>query len=560
MGNENAVTIRWRTDAPTDSRFEAGTSVGDYTLTTYNATPTTEHEVRITGLSANTKYYYRFGSSTQYLQSGTDNFFKTAPPVTSTDKMRIAVFGDCGRNDNNYQTATLSSYQNYVSNDPSSIMLLLGDNAYNSGTDAEYTSNFFNVYSGNILKNHILFPSPGNHDYANSASRQADHNVPYYSNFTMPTNAECGGVASGTEAFYSYDWGNVHFLSLDSYGYETGSTRLYDTLGPQVNWIKNDLNANNKKWTIAYWHHPPYTMGSHNSDTETELINMRQNFIRILERYGVDLILCGHSHDYERSYLLRGYYGNEASFNVGTHAVSSSSAKYDGSSNSCPYSTVSGPVNHGTVYVVSGSAGASGGVQAGYPHNALPFAQNDGGMMLLEVEDNRLDARFIRKDGVIADKFTILKDLTQSNTISIAAGQSVTLTASWIGNYTWSNGATTRSITISPTLSTGYSCTDGGPSCLSEQFNVNVSSQRLSLQDSEFGVYPVPVSRGTQLIIQTGSIAPAEISLFDEKGMLVLKTTATGIWKMSTEDLHIGFYMIRVVVDGRVETRKVVVE
>jgi hypothetical protein len=416
------------------------------------------------------------------------------------------------------------------------------------------------VYSGNILKNHILFPAPGNHDYANSSSRQTDHNVPYYSIFTMPTNAECGGVASGTEAFYSYDWGNVHFLSLDSYGYETGSTRLYDTLGPQVNWIKNDLNANNKKWTIAYWHHPPYTMGSHNSDTETDLVNMRQNFIRILERYGVDLILCGHSHDYERSYLLRGYYGNEASFNVGTHAVSSSSAKYDGSSNSCPYSTVSGPVNHGTVYVVSGSAGASGGVQAGYPHNALPFAQNYGGMMLLEVEDNRLDARFIRKDGVIADKFTILKDLTQSNTISIAAGQSVTLTASWIGNYNWSNGATTRSITVSPTLSTGYNCTDGGPSCLSEQFNVNVSSQRLSLQDSEFGVYPVPVSRGTQLIIQTGSIAPAEISLFDEKGMLVLKTTATGIWKMSTEDLHIGFYMIRVVVVGRVETRKVVVE
>ena len=99
-----------------------------------------------------------------------------------------------------------------------------------------------------------------------------------------------------------------------------------------------------------------------------------------------------------------------------------------------------------------------------------------------------------------------------------------------------------------------------GPSCLSEQFTVNVSSQRLSITDSEFGVYPVPVSRGTQLIIQTGSIAPAEISLFDEKGMLVLKTTATGIWKMSTEDLHIGFYMIRVVVDGRVETRKVVVE
>jgi hypothetical protein len=80
---------------------------------------------------------------------------------------------------------------------------------------------------------------------------------------------------------------------------------------------------------------------------------MRQNFIRILERYGVDLIICGHSHDYERSYLLKNYFGTEATFNVATHAVSSSSAKYDGSTNSCPYLTAPGKVNHGTVYVVA---------------------------------------------------------------------------------------------------------------------------------------------------------------------------------------------------------------
>ena len=560
MGNETAVTIRWRTDAPTDSRFEAGTSLGNYTHSAYNATLTTEHEVRLTGLSADTKYFYRFGSNNQYLQSDADNFFRTAPPATATGKVRLAVFGDCGRNDNNYQTATLNSYRNYVSNDPASIMLLLGDNAYNSGTEAEYTSNFFNVYSGNILKNHVLFPSPGNHDYANSASSQVDHNIPYYSIFTMPTAGECGGVASGTEAFYSYNWGNIHLLSLDSYGYETGSTRLYDTLGPQVTWIKNDLDANTGKWTIAYWHHPPYTMGSHNSDTESELINMRQNFIRILERYGVDLILCGHSHDYERSYLLRGYYGNEASFNAATHAVSSSSAKYDGSTNSCPYSTVSGPVNHGTVYVVSGSAGASGGVQAGYPHNALPFAQNDGGMLFIEVEDNRLDGKFIRKDGVIADKFTIMKDVSASTSISIAAGQTVTLTASWVGTYTWSNGATTRSITVNPGITTSYTCTDGSTACMNEVFTVDVTSQRLSLEDADFAVYPVPVTRGSMLIVQTGTILPVEISLSDAGGRMIKKATVTGIWKPGTEDLSPGVYFIHALKDGKIETRKVVVQ
>ena len=149
---------------------------------------------------------------------------------------------------------------------------------------------------------------------------------------------------------------------------------------------------------------------------------MRQNFIRILERYGVDLIVCGHSHDYERSYLLKNYFGTEATFNIATHAASSSSAKYDGSANSCPYFVTSGKVNHGTVYVVAGSAGASGGMQSGYPHDALPLAFNDGGMLYLEVEGNRLDAKFIRRTGVISDQFTMLKDANKTTNLSINAG------------------------------------------------------------------------------------------------------------------------------------------
>jgi hypothetical protein len=561
MGNETAATLRWRSDAATDSKIEVGTVLGNYTLSAINASQTTEHEVRISGLTANTKYYYRFGSSTQILQGDSNNFFRTAPAASFTGKVSIAVFGDCGRNDNSYQTATLASYQSYVGSAPAPIMLLLGDNAYNAGTDAEYTSNFFNVYSGNILKNHILFPAPGNHDYANTAARQTDHNVPYYSIFTMPVTGECGGIPSGTEAFYSYNWGNIHFLSLDSYGYEAGSTRLYDTLGPQVTWIKNDLAANTKKWTIAYWHHPPYTMGSHNSDTETELINMRQNFIRILERYGVDLILCGHSHDYERSYLLKGYYGNEASFSLGTHAVSGSSGKYDGTTNSCPYNTVSGPVNHGTVYVVSGSAGASGTVQAGYPHNALPFAQNDGGMLYLEVEDNRLDAKFIRKDGNIADKFTIMKDVSRSTNYSVTTGQSVTLTASWIGNYNWSTGATTRSITVSPSVNTSYSCNDGSTACLTDNFSVSVTTARSPMvSEQSLTAYPIPIERGNTLFIRTGTWIPLEIALVDEKGVILKKLTASQSGRIETADLTAGIYFIRTLSGDKPFMKKIIVK
>jgi hypothetical protein len=60
---------------------------------------------------------------------------------------------------------------------------------------------------------------------------------------------------------------------------------------------------------IAFWHHPPYTKGSHDSDTDNELVEMRQNAVDLLEQYGVDLVLGGHSHSYERSYFINGHYG-----------------------------------------------------------------------------------------------------------------------------------------------------------------------------------------------------------------------------------------------------------
>ncbi|OQP59084.1 hypothetical protein A3860_38935 [Niastella vici] len=568
MGNQTAITLRWRTDVATDSKIEVGTVYGTYTLSATNATSTTEHEVRITGLSADTKYFYRFGSSTQVLQSGTDNYFTTVPAATTTRKVRIAAFGDCGTNSLNHQSGTLTAYRNYLTNnslEAADAWLLLGDNAYNGGLETEYTSNFFNPYGSSILKNHKLYPAPGNHDYDNNSANQASHNVPYFSIFTLPANAECGGVASGNERYYSYDIGNVHFLALDSYGLEnSGTTRLYDTTGAQVTWVKQDLAANTKKWVIAYWHHPPYTMGSHNSDSETELVNIRQNFIRILERLGVDVIICGHSHDYERSYLLNGYYGNESSFNTGTHTKSTSSAKYDGSANSCPYITAAG-ANHGTVYVLSGSAGASGGTQAGYPHNAMPWSINDGGMTYIEVQENRLDQKFIRMDGTIWDKFTIMKDVNKTTNLSIASGTPTTLTASWpAGTYSWSTGATTRSISVSPTANTTYTVTDG-VTCVSDIYNVTINGARLATTQTpdaielNWGIIPTIVQKGQSIRVNTGISTAVNISVLDINGRLIemKKITATGF--VETGKLAAGTYFIKLNTKQKAAAQKFVV-
>ncbi|WP_157976920.1 metallophosphoesterase [Taibaiella helva] len=472
-----SIVIRWRTDAPAKSRVRFGPTAGNLNQIVQDTAAVTEHIIKLTGLTPYTRYFYSVGSLTDTLQGDTANYFYTLPVAGLADSLlRIGVIGDCGNNSTNQRNVRdqLSAYlgSNYMNS-----WILLGDNAYSTGLDNEYQAEFFNIYKDQFLKQNPLFPAPGNHDYGNSNSSPSVTNhalAPYYQNFTMPIAGEAGGTPSNNPAFYAYDIGNVHFLSLDSYGKEADASKMYDTAGAQVQWIKQDLASNtNKGWVVAYWHHPPYTMGSHNSDNETDLVQIRQKFIQILERMGVDLILCGHSHDYERSKLMKGHYGNEASFDPGVHHLSASSGMYDGSANSCPYIKDSATNYQGTVYVVSGSAGQLGGQQSSFPYNAMYYSNaTNGGSMILEVKGNRLDAKWICADGVIRDQFTMMKDANRSRTLEVNSGNDITLTAAYNGTYSWQGvSANTKSVTVRPTDTTTYVVNDNF-SCISDTFIV----------------------------------------------------------------------------------------
>lgn len=546
---QNGIVIRWRTDVATNSKVSYGTAAGSLTQSITDNTITTEHVVTLTGLTTNRLYYYSVGSATQTLQGDANNYFKTMPVVGSTQKIRIMAMGDMGNNSTN-QVNVRNAWLAFNGSNYTDGWILLGDNAYTYGTDAEFQNNFFNIYQGSLTKNHVLWPAPGNHDYADNSSRQADHLIPYYDMFTLPKNGEAGGVASNTEAFYSYNYGNVHFAALDSYGWETGNTRLYDTLGPQAVWLKQDLAANTQQWTVVYFHHPPFTKGSHNSDTDPELTNMRQKLVPILERYKVDLVLSGHSHIYERSYLLNGYYGAENTFSIASHALSASSAKYDGSANSCTYIKNAAAVRNGIVYAVVGSAGQLGGTSTGYPHDAMYYSNAvNGGTLYFEVENNRLNAKWICADGVIRDNFTIMKNVNQTNNISITSGSSTPLTASWTGNYSWSTGQTTRTINVSPTSNTTYTVADGA-GCITDVFNVNVTT---SLQvfvtqkqiERSFRLYPTLLGSGQPLNVQLRIASPAEFTLTDINGKILNRYIFTGNTQIQTGHLLPGTYFLK---------------
>ena len=490
IGTQNSMIVRWETNFATNTKLAYGTSSTALTSTIGNANSLITHSIQVSGLSPLTKYYYSIGTLTTVIQSGADNYFVTSPVPGTAGNYRFWVTGDCGNGSSN-QTNCKNQYLAYTGTTTTDGWLLLGDNAYNSGLNSEYNSKFFAPYQNDIMKKTVLWPAPGNHDYYGTSS--SNLSAAYYSIFSTPDSAQAGGIVSGTPAYYSYDYGNIHFISLDSYGNQDGN-KMYDTLGAQAVWLKADLAANNKKWTIAYWHHPPYTMGSHNSDSESDLVAVRTRFIRILERNKVDMIMCGHSHDYERSKLMKGHYGNEASFNSGTHNLSNQSGLYDGSANSCPYLKDSINVKNGTVYVLSGSAGQLGGTQGSFPHNAMHYSNATyGGSLILDIQNNRLDAKWLCADGVIRDKFTIYKDVNTVKIYTVTPTSTTNISASWPGTYVWSNSVTTNSISVTTSVNATFWVKDPN-SCVADTFKFVLSGG--AAPNADFGYSTAPYCAG----------------------------------------------------------------
>jgi hypothetical protein len=391
--SESSVNIQWRTNVACNSEVRFGTSPTALTQVVSDASSVTDHTVNLSNLQQNTLYYYSIGIIGVTIQSGAENCFRTATDANTTDSIRFWVTGDFGNNSTN-QRNTLTAFLNYTASSTVHGWLWLGDNAYSYGTDSEYQTKVFDVY-GNLFRRLPVYPAPGNHDYASSgyqSSASLGTNFPYFSIFDIPTN-------SGTEKYYSYDYGNVHFIALDSYG-------SYNAPGsPMYSWLQNDLATNTRLWTVVYFHHAPYTMGSHNSDTEIELIDMRTNIIPLLEQNGVDLVLSGHSHVYERSMFIKGHYGLETTFNSAVYptgnVVQVSPDTY----------TKVNARDDGTVYIVCGVSGQSAGtVQTRYPHNAMQVSTNaNNGSLILDVVGNELTCQFLTTTGTIYDSFSISK-------------------------------------------------------------------------------------------------------------------------------------------------------
>jgi len=196
--------------------------------------------------------------------------FRTAPAPGSGATVRFLAFGDSGGGGSDQ-----IALRDQMATVPFDLIIHTGDIAYENGTRDEFQRNFFKPYA-DYLQYFPVFPASGNHEYA------TDDAAPFREAFVLPEN----GGPEGKERWYSFDWGDVHFVALDT-----------EKSGPvQAAWLDADLTANTLPWTIVYGHKPPFSSGEHGNDG-----GFQTYFVPLLEKHHVPLVLNGHDHDYERT-------------------------------------------------------------------------------------------------------------------------------------------------------------------------------------------------------------------------------------------------------------------
>jgi hypothetical protein len=384
-----------------------------------------DHEITLTSLSPDSRVFYSVGTNLTTLVGGDFEHYVDTPPISGTPKpLRIWVTGDSGTA--NFRAADVrDAYLNEIGAAGTDLWLLLGDNAYFDGTDDQFQVAVFNMYA-EILRNTPAWAAFGNHEGHSASS--TNQTGPHFDNFSPPTMGEAGGLPSGTEAYYSFDYANVHFICLDSHG------SLRTVVGPMLTWLEADLADTQQEWIIAFWHHPPYSHGSQNSDLGgpgNPLFDMRTNALPILEDAGVDLVLSGHSHDYERSMLIDGHYGYSSEL-LPSMIVDGSSGDPLGTGAYQKPSSPKAP-HAGTIYSVVGS---SGSIPVGtLDHPIMVTSLLELGSLVLEIDGNELEGRFLNDAGITLDRFAISK--TAPNGVPLLDPLGLGFLALLVGSFGW---------------------------------------------------------------------------------------------------------------------------
>ncbi len=335
---QNEITIRWTTTLPTKCTVRYG--VGEPISAILEVEPfdwaeaaphreVREHlyRARLSGLRGSTCYRYEVTCDGTTI-GGT---FHTAR--STAEAFTFVAYGD-SRTQANVHSAVASCFRQHRPR----FIIHVGD-MVNSGSYSEWQGQFFDPL-GEILPDVPLWPARGNHEGDAVAFAQL---------FELPRNV----------TYYSFDYGNAHFVCLDS-------TQARNA--QMLAWCERDLAASRATWKFVFFHHPAYDAGHYDSRWG------RDDFLPIFRRHGVDFVLSGHSHSYQRfrPMFMRGQ--NE---------------------------------EHPITYIVTGGGGAPPYAVRGHPY--LAGAEDAYHYIVFRVEGGHLSLRALRLDGSEIDTLTISK-------------------------------------------------------------------------------------------------------------------------------------------------------
>jgi 3',5'-cyclic AMP phosphodiesterase CpdA len=347
---------------------------------------------------------------------------------------RFVVFGDGGADTAAQREVAYQTYQARPD-----FVLITGDLVYYKGSFSEYLHHFFPIYNSDsaapasgapLLRQTLVLATAGNHDLIERDLDRCPDGLAFYLLWSLPLNGPIGtpgaantsipkGAPARQRAFldvagpayprmanYAFDYGGTHWTVLDTNAY-------VDWTDPELRaWLARDLAseaARKADWRFVAFHQPPFHSAREHAEEQRSRV-----LVDLFEKAGVDIVFCGHIHNYERTYPLR--FAAARTADGKTFAVDAEGrvpgrwtldTTYDGVTHTRP---------DGIIYVVSGGGGARlysrerHADPASWQEFTAKFIANTHSLTVVDVATDRLTLRQVSATGEELDRFVVTRD------------------------------------------------------------------------------------------------------------------------------------------------------
>jgi acid phosphatase type 7 len=368
------MTITWRTDTTVTSalvQYQAGDKLSGKVKSAPAARITDLNGDRLftatlAELAPRSEYTYRVGDGKHWSET---HSFATADP--KADSFKFLIFGDSqsGLPDQPiYEPWRVTVHNAYAANTDAKFLVNMGD-LVEIGQDPAHWQSWFAAAKG-IIDTIPEMAVAGNHETYISGNWDTMKPELWKAQFQLPQN----GPAELKGQVYSYDYGPVHFVVLDSQEAEESPTSG-DFLEAQKTWLAADLAASKATWKIVFFHKPPYYLKAHRTNEA-----IKAAFCPIIDKYHVDLVFNGHDHAVARTYAI----SND---------------------------TLKAKPSQGTIYYATGRSGnkAYADLSRKFWDAVFFDSQDQPDYLVVTVSGPQLTVKTIKQDGTLVDTFVIDK-------------------------------------------------------------------------------------------------------------------------------------------------------